>query len=736
MQDQYDNNESRESAGERAGPASLILVVEDNPVERKLVSTILDKAGFAVVAVDCGQAAFSVLDQQSPALVLLDAMLPDIDGFEVCRRLRDHRAGQHIPVVMLTGLDDVDSIDHAYEVGATDFITKPINHSLLVHRIRYLLRARRLLDALRYSRQSLANAQQVARLGHWEADTKSGHVWASEQLWQLLQRPPPATSDDQFSALLQACHPEDRERVAQAVRQSIQEHAAAHFDYRAVLPDGSERVMEVHITPMTDDDGSRHLMGITMDVTERKESEREILRLAYFDRLTSLPNRSLLELFVDQEIPRAHLRGGCVALLAIDLDLFSRVNNAMGHSAGDAVLRQVGNRMARLVNAPSSQQLLADLSVTMELSGEQGIDLVGRLAADTFVVALSRVRRGDVKVADMTSGLRRVFEQPFIYRGQELFVNASIGVAYSESGSSAAETLMQQADLALHEAKAQGRDTVREYHGGLVARVSSQMALQSDLRKALERGEFRLHYQPRGRLADDSVAGFEALIRWHHPVRGLVSPGEFISVAEETGLIVDIGRWVLQSACMQHCEWLQQGLTRGRVAVNVSARQFREPNLVEMVQRVLEQTGLPADALELEITEGVLMSDPRASRVVSALRELGVSVALDDFGTGFCSLSYLTRFPIDVLKIDRCFVHKITRDSQQAAIVTAVTSLSHRLNLEVVAEGVETEDELALVKELGCSQVQGYLFCKPLPVQDLQRWLRSKELPASARNTG
>lgn len=702
--------------------SALILVVEDNPVERVLVTRILFNAGFMVSAVATGREGVEAALEHAPALVLLDALLPDIDGFEVCRQLRSHAESRHTPVVMLTGLNDGDSIRLAYEVGATDFITKPINHLLLVHRLRYLLRSRQTLEDLRHSRESLANAQRVAGLGHWEVDLATGRVTMSEQLWQLFRMAPP-NDVDSFTTMLELCHPDDREYVSATILRSIREASEAHFDYRVILPDGAERTMEVHISVL-DDEGRKHLLGITMDVSVRKESEREILRLAYFDRLTGLPNRSYLELYVDQAIPRAHVRGATIALLAIDLDLFSRVNNAMGHSAGDAVLQQVGNRLARLLDVPAPQDLLTDLSMTTELVGPGGAELVARLAADTFVVVLNQVGRDDPRMTRTVAQLRQLFQQPFMYRGQELFVTASVGIAYSDSGSCAAEALLQRADLALHEAKAQGRDVVREYHGGLVARVSSQLALQGDLRKALERGEYRLLYQPRIRLADGSVQGWEALIRWHHPVRGLVPPEEFIRVAEETGQIVDIGRWVMQSACLQQRRWLDAGLATGRMAVNVSARQFREPGLVDMVLRVLEQTGLPAEALELEITEGVLMSDPRASEVVAALRSEGVAVALDDFGTGFCSLSYLIRFPIDVLKIDRCFVHNITPHSEQAAIVAAVTSLSRQLQLKVVAEGVESDEELALLQELGCSEAQGFLMCPPLTAAELEQWLK------------
>jgi len=708
-----------------AGPR--VLVVEDNPVEQVLLCRILSNAGLVAEAVASGEAGVAAARARAPDLVLLDALLPDIDGFEVCRRLRHHATTRHTPVVMLTGLEDGESIRRAYDAGATDFITKPINHLLLVHRLRYLLRARRALDELRHSRESLASAQRVAGLGHWEVDLALRQVSLSDELRQLLQLPPARPGEDGLELLLASCHPDDRAQMAEVIQGAMDRGHHVHFDHRVLLPGGEERTMEVHLTPLKEG-GTPRLLGISMDISARKESEREILRLAYFDRLTGLPNRSWLELHIDQAIPRAHVQGAAVLLLAIDLDLFSRINNAMGHSAGDAVLRQAGQRLVRLLDVPDPEQLLAELSLQFGVTGHAA-ELVARLGADNFVVAISGWRRNSPRVAALVEQVRRAYRQPFLYRGQELFVTASLGIAWSDSGSCAAEALLQRADLALHEAKAQGRDAVCEYHGGLVARVSAELALQGDLRKALERDEFRLHYQPQISLVDGRVQGCEALIRWHHPERGLVPPEEFISVAEETGQIVAIGRWALQSACLQQRRWLDAGLAAGPMAVNISARQFREPRLEGMIQRVLAQTGLPASELELEITEGVLMTDARAGELLARLRDQGVSIALDDFGTGYSSLSYLIRFPIDVLKIDRCFVQGIAPRSQQSAIVAAVTSLSRQLGLKVVAEGVESQQELALLRELGCDEVQGFLLCPPLSADAMEGWLREADRP-------
>jgi predicted signal transduction protein with EAL and GGDEF domain/DNA-binding response OmpR family regulator len=720
---------------------SIILYVEDNPVERTLVSRLLTNTGFEVETLERGDQVLAATLELRPDLILLDAVLHEMDGFEVCERLRAHPLTRYLPVVMLTGLHDMASIDRAYQAGATDFMTKPINHALLIHRIRYQLRARDALQRLRLSRESLAAAQRVARMGHWELQVDKDRLMLSEELRELYQLPP--AGDDgsgDLRTLLAACHPDDRFVFQRAIRNAL-EGPPQRLEHRVIYADGSERTMEMHLALSAAegvvDHEDRHLIGISLDITARKETEREMLRLAYFDRLADLPNRSLLELVLDQEIPRAHLNGAQVGLIVIDLDMFSLVNNALGHSAGDAVLRQVATRLARLIATLPSPTLLDRLALSLDLLTDWQGGLLARLGGDLFVMLVGGHMQPHAEIAGIAERVVRAFEQPFVFRGQEVFLTASLGIALSDSASCPAETLLQWADLALRDAKRAGRNSVREYHGALVAHVSRQMSMQSDLRRALARGEFEVCYQPklkvkRARLNGvgghglgvyGEVAGFEALIRWRHPQRGQVSPAEFIAIAEETGQIVDIGRWVLQAACHQFRQWTQRGLVQGRVAVNMSARQFRSPHLVSMVLSVLEQTGLPPQQLELEITEGVLMSEPRASDIIGDLRRRGISIALDDFGTGFSSLSYLTRFAIDTLKIDRCFVHGITQGSDQAAIVHAVTALSHQLRLKVIAEGVETADEWQMIDALECDEVQGYWVCQPLPVGAVEGWL-------------
>jgi diguanylate cyclase (GGDEF)-like protein/PAS domain S-box-containing protein len=560
-------------------------------------------------------------------------------------------------------------------------------------------------------------------MGYWEFDNERKRLSLSDEVLRIYELDIAKSDVDDMRVFYDSCHPEDKEKLRHTVDECVDRYMDSSLEYRILTRSGQVKHLSMHISAMIDKGAvSSHILGIIIDITARKESEQEILQLAYSDTLTGLPNRALLGLYIDQAIPRAHFSGLCVAVLAIDLDLFNRINNAMGHSAGDMVLQDLAVRLNRLVSCRENSVYLGRLSNNTILDDIPS-PMVARLGADSFVIVLPNVDRNSSDVEDLASRLGGEFQSPFGYRGQELFVTSSVGVAYSESGSTTTGVILQQADLAMHEAKIQGRNTLREFSGDLVAKVSMHLSIQTDLRSALQNGDFRVYYQPKISSKDQSLCGFEALVRWYHPTKGMIPPDQFIAVAEETGQIVELGRWVLETACRQTKQWIDQGLIDVRIAVNVAARQFKEGNLVEVVESVLGLTGLDEKHLELEITEGILISDSTSSEHIAALRERGITIALDDFGTGYSSLSYITRFPIDTIKVDRSFVQDIAKDSQKAVIVAAVADLAHGLGYKVVAEGVETEQELEVIRALNCDEVQGYYYCRPIPADEMTEWL-------------
>jgi diguanylate cyclase (GGDEF)-like protein/PAS domain S-box-containing protein len=456
------------------------------------------------------------------------------------------------------------------------------------------------------------------------------------------------------------------------------------------------------------------------DVTERKQSEQTIRHLAYHDALTDLPNRALFADRLTVALAQARRSGQKVAVVFLDIDRFKLVNDTLGHVAGDELLQAVARELSALVR--------------------EG-DTVARVGGDEFTLLLTAID----DVSDITNVAQRVLEtvrQPRVIGEQELRVSASLGVAVYPTDGRDVDNLLRHADTAMYRAKQEGRDNVQTYTPAMSAEIMNRVSLETDLRRALQHEQFVVHFQAQVERGSWRITGAEALIRWHHPTKGLVHPADFIPVAEDTGLIVPIGEWVLRAACRENRRWQDLGLPPLTVTVNLSALQFRQANLVQMIERVLAETGLAARYLELEITEGTTMEDPDfAARVLEEIRAMGVGISIDDFGTGYSSLGYLKRFKIDRLKIDRSFVNDLTRDPNDAAIATAVIVMAHSLGLRVVAEGVETREQLEFLDSKGCDEFQGYLVSRPVDechfrellerADELKQWLSDLGLPTA-----
>ena len=492
----------------------------------------------------------------------------------------------------------------------------------------------------------------------------------------------------------------------------MQAHEAfANLEYQVVDDRGDTRWFCVNGQPIFDEAGVlQGYRGTGSDITVRKLTEQRVHHIAQHDVLTGLPNRSLLQDRLGQALAYANRSGRAVWVMLIDLDRFKFVNDSMGHKAGDVLLVTVAARL---------RSSLRDADTVARLSGDEFVAILGEHADEPLNPAIVQ------RVMDAVA-------QPVMLGNKEFFVTCSIGVAVYPSEGTSSEHLIEHADIAMYRAKKLGRNNFVFYTPAMNEESQERVRIESALRNALERDEFVLHYQPQVDLKSGQIVGMEALIRWNHPELGTVPPGRFVGVAEETGLIVQIGAWVMRTACAQNKAWQDAGLPRLRVAVNLSARQFGAPDLLESLESTLRDTGLDPACLEIELTESLFMSDVTPAVVLlHRMKALGVNLSIDDFGTGYSSFSYLSRFPIDVLKIDRSFVADITHDANDAAIVTSIIALAHNLKLAVIAEGVETAEQLDYLRSHGCDEMQGYYFSKPLPADDFEQLLHQRRaLPA------
>lgn len=442
------------------------------------------------------------------------------------------------------------------------------------------------------------------------------------------------------------------------------------------------------------------------DITEIKKKEEILYNMEYYDSLTGLPNRSLFTDRLKMALAQSKRNNEMCALIILDLDNFKAINDTLGHSVGDMLLKQVAEKIKGYLRE---------------------VDTVARIGGDEFIIIQPQIK----DISDATRAADRIlrkFQQPWILEGKEYYITASMGIGIYPNDGEDQQTIFKNADTALYRAKELGRNNYQLYTESMNQKVFQRLDIENSLRRAVEREEFVLFYQPQIDIRNGKIVGFEALLRWYHPDYGLVPPMEFIPIAEESGIIVSIGEWVLKTACMQNKKWIDSGLEPHLIAVNLSARQFQQNNVVEMIDRIRCEAGLGPELLELEITESTAMQDLDLTiDVVNQLRKKGIRVSLDDFGIGYSSLNYLKQLPIDTLKIDKSFVRDITANSKEEAIAKSVISLAHKLNLTVVAEGVETKEQLLFLKEEGCDKVQGYLFSKPLPAEEIEKMLREKE---------
>jgi predicted signal transduction protein with EAL and GGDEF domain/FixJ family two-component response regulator len=706
-----------------------LLLVDDDEVNLMLTAVALRERGFDIVEVTGGESALALLDEIEPDMVILDALMPGMDGFQTCQALRALPGYAQVPVLMLTGLDDDASITRAYRAGATDFFVKSTQWSLLAGRLRYMLRASRTRMELERSKFKLARAQDLARMGSfdWRHGARFGQLWLSPEAMRVFGK----NADDRVSvrSLLRMVGAAQRRGLIRMLAEVVSHNAVLATDISVTLIDGRARVVHLEAEAEFEHGHGIGYTGVFQDVTDRRVAEDRIRHLANFDALTGLPNRRQLIWRTERALDHARRLGHNAALLLIDLDRFKNVNDTLGHAAGDELLMEVARRLRGCVR--HSDQVMEGALEAAGTRSHRTLEAVGRLGGDEFVALLPEV--GDDSDAERVANrILDAMREPIFVAGQECFTTASVGIAmFPRDGLNLAD-LMRNSDVAMYSAKTAGRNSSAVYSPQLSGHGRAKIELESHLHKAIERDELVLHYQPKVDVRAAKMVGVEALMRWQ---RGgvLVPPGDFIPLAEETGLIVPLSEWAVRESARQAKIWQQNFGFADSIAVNLPSRLFERSDLVDNIHQSVSAYGVPHKAIQLEITENNLMKDlHNVSLSLHRLNEIGVEISIDDFGTGYSSLAYLTTLPISELKIDRSFVRDLGITPQSSAVVSAIIALARSLGLRVIAEGVESLRQMDVLHRLGCGVMQGFLFAKALPPDDLEAWLKQTVLPRKA----
>jgi PAS domain S-box-containing protein len=698
-----------------------LLAVDDDPGMLLLAEAAFSEDGYRVLQAESGSAALRILAEHEVDVILLDILMPGMDGFETCRRIKEDPNSAGIPVIVLTGLEDMDAVDRAYGVGAWDFTAKPINWPILKHRVRYALRAS----------EAFASERRAARLSRTIDNSHSEVITYDFASGAILSANRSALGNLGYNErelkgvpFFSVAHGLSGASLAVEL-EPLPDTGQLNLSLALLRSDGTRYPAE-GIFLFSGDDQPHVVICILQDVSERRRVEEELHRLAHYDELTQLPNRRLLNEHVRGALSRAARNGSRCAICMLDLDGFKRVNDTLGHTAGDRLLQDVAERLTGVVR-------LYDCVSRDGSTDSPHLSQLARLGGDEFFVLLTDFD-DDGAPARIAMRILEQVALPYDISNTTLTITGSMGIALYPDDGDNLDQLMMRADTAMYRAKQNGKNTYAYYTHETSDNTVARLTLETELRTAISEGQLVLHYQPQ--LDDElrEVVGVEALVRWRHPRDGLRSPDMFIPIAEETGLIGAIGDFVLRESLRQLDEWHMELGESFKMSVNVSALQIRQEDFQDRLRELLGKARTPSDRLVLEITESALMTHA-ASRLrwLDELKETGVEIAIDDFGTGYSSLSYLTRFPIDYLKVDRSFVADLERGDEGAAVTRAVFRMAQELGIRIIAEGVESERQLELLREMGRCTVQGWLVSKARPADELLDFVRAYTPPTATQ---
>lgn len=679
--------------------STLVMVVDDSKYMRLTIVDFLKKIGYEVLEAENGKQALALYEDKKPDIILMDKLMPVMDGITACKELQKLPGGSLTPVIMITSQEDEDSVEQAFQAGATDYISKPIHWAVLRNRIKRLVNAR-------YTEISLAESEAFAQsIINYALDgiitvDKDGKIRsfnpASEHIFGY-------NFDEIIGKNIKILIPEFLSKVYNEIHSvnhngtnitGITREITGHRKDTTTFP------LELTVSQFYSNEEPVFII-IFRDVSERYHYEETIRHQAFHDSLTNLPNRLLLKNRLNQEIFHAKFNKQRLVLMYIDLDRFKLVNDTQGHGFGDKLLQIITNRLRNCVRKN---------------------DTIARMSGDEFTILLTGIK-DKANIVKIAQKILNTIRDPIEIADQKLYITGSIGIAvYPEDGGDV-EALLKSADIAMYRAKEKGKNNFQFFTLSLNEKVLKRLEMENNLHKAIDNNELMVYYQPKINAETEKIIGMEALVRWQHPELGMIMPDKFIPLAEDTGLIVPIGEWVLRTACAQNKTWQDQGYPPLKIAVNLSGRQFELQNLSEIIINILKETGLDPKWLELEITERVAMQNAeRTLEIMRELKDIGVQFVIDDFGTGYSSLSYLKKFSVSKLKIDKSFIQELNL-KQDSTITTTIINLGKNLKLEVVGEGVENKIQYDFLKRNQCDELQGFLFGKPMPADEFRKLL-------------
>ena len=690
-----------------------ILAVDDFGTNLTNIRLILSQLDAEVIEARSGVEALGLMLQHDFAVILLDVNMPEMDGFELAKIVRSTNNTRHVPIIFVSAsVNDPDHRRKGYESGAVDFIQKPVEADILISKVKIftgMYRQKRELELLHgkleRSSTDLQHTQRLSRVGGWAINLETNSYTISDNALDVFF--PNSRSDlaatgpvEAFISLL----PEtERAKIVRTIeRASDSQMPEVEFELELLDNEQCPRIASSIASLIYKDDKLVEIRGSVQDITERRGAEEKLQYAATHDALTGLPNRYLFRDRLDQAFFTAERAGDSVAVLLIDLDHFKEINDTLGHPTGDALLIEVGKRLSLVARAN---------------------DTVARLGGDEFAVICTELADvGDIGV--FTQRCIDALAREFEIGDETVRSGCSIGISCYPSDGCVADELIKYADLALYQSKAEGRGVFHLYNDDMSAKVKLKREKEDRLYEALQRDEFELYFQPKIDLKTGRTVGAEGLARWNHPTEGVIFPGDFIEQAEATGFIHELGAGVIRKACRAAARWHDIDRARFRIAVNISTLQMRSIGFVDQVRQIMVEEKAPRDILEFEITEGAILSDPEKMGVtLDELRFMGISIALDDFGSGYSSLTHLKYLRASTLKIDQSFIGNILDDQYDLHIARKMIELAHDLQMKVVAEGVETEDQMGYLRDWGCDMIQGYLVSQPLPERDFLRWL-------------